>query len=148
MIKDKKHIIETIKKCLRSKFETYKPETENMPFHYRLLGKDRMALFSFIQSLNTTFGISIYEPLAKELAKTKFISVETQYYLGQTITEEAQNQIQEILNDLSMGKEVDKLAETEKIRKVAQKGKINKIKLVKADLFLVSKTEEKFIFLI
>lgn len=146
MIKDKKHIIETIKKCLRSKFETYKPETENMPFHYRLLGKDRMALFSFIQSLNTTFGISIYEPLAKELAKTKFISVETQCYLGQTITEEAQNQIQEILNDLSMGKEVDKLAETEKIRKVAQKGKINKIKLVKADLFLVSKTGEIYLF--
>ncbi|MDR0411845.1 MAG: TdeIII family type II restriction endonuclease, partial [Treponema sp.] len=27
-----------------------------MPFHYRLLGRDRMALFSFIQSLNTTFG--------------------------------------------------------------------------------------------
>lgn len=146
MIKDKKHIIETIKKCLRSKFETYKPETENMPFHYRLLGKDQMALFSFIQSLNATFGISIYEPVAKELAKTKFISVETQYYLGQTITEEAQNKIQEILNDLSMGKEVDKLQETEKIRKVAQKGKINKIKLVKADLFLVSKTGEIYLF--
>lgn len=47
----KKHIVDTIKICLREKFQNYKPETENMPFHYSLLGKDRMALFSFIQSL-------------------------------------------------------------------------------------------------
>ena len=63
--KYKDHIVETIKICLRTKFQNYKPETENMPFHYRLLGKDRMALFSFIQSLNTTFGTSIYRPFAK-----------------------------------------------------------------------------------
>ncbi|MCG2813781.1 MAG: TdeIII family type II restriction endonuclease, partial [Thermodesulfovibrionales bacterium] len=67
--KQKEHIAETLKVCLREKFQNYKPETANMPFHYRLLGKDRMALFSFIQSLNTTFGTSIYEPVAKELAK-------------------------------------------------------------------------------
>lgn len=35
-----------------------------MPFHTRLLGKDRMALFSFIHSLNTNFGTSIFEPVA------------------------------------------------------------------------------------
>ncbi len=32
-----------------------------MPFHYRLLGKDRMALYSFIHSLNTAFGNSIFD---------------------------------------------------------------------------------------
>lgn len=54
-------IKEKIKDCIRDKFQSYKRETDNMPFHYRLLGKDRMALFSFIHSVNTTFGISIYE---------------------------------------------------------------------------------------
>jgi hypothetical protein len=54
-----KKIENTIKQCIRNKFLTYKPETNHMPFHYRLLGRDRMALFSFIQSLNTTFGTSI-----------------------------------------------------------------------------------------
>ena len=49
----------TIKVSLRKKFQTYNPETKNMPFHYCLLGRDRMALFSFIHSLNTTFGTSI-----------------------------------------------------------------------------------------
>lgn len=49
---------------MRNKFENYSPESNSMPFHYRLLGKDRMALFSFIHSLNTTFGTPIFEPVA------------------------------------------------------------------------------------
>jgi len=46
----KDYIKEVIINCLRAKFQHYKPESNNMPFHYRLLGKDRMALYSFIQS--------------------------------------------------------------------------------------------------
>jgi type II restriction enzyme len=40
---------------IRNKFTNYKPETSYMPFHTSLLGKDRIALFSFIHSLNTIF---------------------------------------------------------------------------------------------
>jgi type II restriction enzyme len=144
--KHKEQITETIKACLRQKFLNYKPETDNMPFHYRLLGKDRMALFSFIQSLNTTFGISIYEPVAMELAKGFFKEVKTQFELGKIITDQAQKEIQEIMNDLSVGGDVNKAEETERIRKVAQKGNIKKLKSVKVDLFLVSKTDEIFMF--
>lgn len=64
----KLQIQEVIKNCLRSKFKNYKPESNYMPFHHALLGKDRMALFSFIQSLNTTFGSSIFEPVAIALS--------------------------------------------------------------------------------
>jgi hypothetical protein len=142
----KKRIVETIKKCLREKFSSYKPETDNMPFHYRLLGKDRMALFSFIQSLNTTFGISIYEPVAQELARENFKEIYTQYKLGNNITDEAQKEIQSIMNDLSIGGDVDKLSETERIRKLAKKGKVNTLKSVKVDLFLISKNNEVFMF--
>jgi type II restriction enzyme len=144
--KYKTHITDTIKICLRNKFQNYKPETDNMPFHYRLLGKDRMALFSFLQSLNTTFGTSIYEPVAKELAKITFKEVYTQYKLGNIITEGAQNEIQKIMNKLSVGGIVDKESEKEGIRKVAQSGKQNKLKSVKVDLFLVSKRDEIFMF--
>jgi len=146
MIKNKKHIVETIKNCLRNKFQNYKPESENMPFHYRLLGKDRMVLFSFIQSLNTTFGTSIYEPVAKELAQPNFSFVETQYKLSNKITEEAQKEIQRIINDLSMGKNVDKLEEIERIRKVAQSGKVNYLKSTNVDLFLIGKDEKVYMF--
>ena len=131
--------------CVRSS-RSYKPETENMPFHYRLLGKDRMALFSFIQSLNTTFGTSIYEPVAKELAKETFKEVHTQYKLGNIITQDAQNEIQRVMNDLSVGGDVNKAEETERIRKVAQSGKLNTLKSVKVDLFLISKEDEVFMF--
>jgi len=144
--KQLKNVEEVLKTSLRGKFKNYSPETDSMPFHYRLLGKDRMALFSFIQSLNTTFGTSIYEPVAKEIAKTKFKRAETQYILGSKITENAQNEIQKIMNDLSVGGEVDKIVETEKIRKAAQLGKCNKLKSVKVDLFLESKQGEIFMF--
>lgn len=148
MIKDdyKSHIVETIKNCLRRKFNDYTPETKNMPFHYRLLGKDRMALFSFLHSLNTTFGISIYEPVAKELAKGSFKEVYAQHELGNIITQDAQNEIQEIMNDLSVEGEVDKISETERIRKVAQSGVPKRLKSVKVDLFLVSNENEVYMF--
>jgi len=41
---------------IREKLKKYNRETTAMPFHYRLLGKDRMALFSFIHSVNTSLG--------------------------------------------------------------------------------------------
>lgn len=50
------------------------------------------------------------------------------------------------MNDLSIGGDVNKAEETEKIRKVAQKGKANKLKSVKVDLFLISKSDEIFMF--
>jgi type II restriction enzyme len=65
MFLDKEQIIEiekTIEDSIKRKLREYEPETNYMPFHYRLLGKDRMALYSFIHSLNTSFGTSIFEP--------------------------------------------------------------------------------------
>lgn len=146
MIKNKDKIIAVIKFSLEQKFKKYKPESENMPFHFRLLGKDRMALFSFIQSLNTTFGTSIYEPVAKELAKNHFKFVATQYNLGNEITNKAQERIEEIINHLSTGKETNSKEEIELIRKVCQKGKINRLKITRADLFLISFSNEIFLF--
>ena len=52
----KKSIENVLKNSLRHKFQNYNPEPASMPFHTRLLGKDRLALFSFIQSLNTNIG--------------------------------------------------------------------------------------------
>lgn len=61
-----------IKNSLRNKFQNYNPEAAYMPFHTRLLGKDRLALYSFIHSLNTNFGTTIFEPVAKDLALLRF----------------------------------------------------------------------------
>ncbi len=139
-------IEEVIKESIRKKFRNYNPETKNMPFHFRLLGRDRMALFSFIHSLNTTFGTSIFEPVAEALAKVNFVEAKRQYVLGTKISEKAQIEIQHIINELSTGKDPDKIKEIERIRNVANSGKINKLKTIKVDLYLKDKTGNIYLF--
>lgn len=129
------YIEEAIRKCLRDKFLNYKPESSNMPFHYRLLGKDRLALYSFIQSLNTSFGTSIFEPVAVALAETNFTSAKRQYTAGNKISASAYKVIQEIMDDLTIGKSIsNKPNEIKRIRKVAQKGKMQEVKPTKVDI--------------
>ncbi|HOJ24059.1 MAG TPA: TdeIII family type II restriction endonuclease [Bacteroidales bacterium] len=135
-ISQKQNIEEIIINCLRNKFKNYKPESSNMPFHYRLLGRDRMALYSFIQSLNTTFGTSIFEPVAVALAKNKFAKAQSQYFVGDKISESCQKTIQDIINNLTVGTLPNKNKEIELIRESVNTVKINNIKTVKADLFL------------
>ncbi|MCL4511758.1 MAG: TdeIII family type II restriction endonuclease [Bacteroidetes bacterium] len=144
--KEKQRIVETIKTCLRSKFKNYKPESNNMPFHFRLLGKDRMALYSFIQSLNTTFGTSIFEPVAVVLAKSRFKQAVAQYVVGNRISEGCQQSIQTIMNQLTVGNRPNKPKEIEELRKAATKGKTNELRTVKVDLFVESYDGEQFLF--
>jgi type II restriction enzyme len=95
-----------------------------------------MALYSFIQSLNTTFGTSIFEPVAVALAKNKFAKAQSQYFVGDKISESCQKTIQDIINNLTVGTLPNKNKEIELIRESVNTGKINNIKTVKADLFL------------
>jgi len=134
-----KRVENAIKESLRNKFQSYKPETNNMPFHYRLLGRDRMALFSFIHSLNTTFGTSIFEPVAETIASLNFSVAQKQFVVGDTISEQAQTEIQRIMNELTTGKNPSKRDEIARIRKVCIKGSMNKLKTVKVDLFVKSR---------
>ena len=118
-----------------------------MPFHYRLMGKDRMALYSFIQSLNTTFGVSIFEPVAETVARQNFVKASRQYIVGDKISEVAQQEVQNIMDDLSVSSSSpNKPLELERIRKVATKGKFKNVKVVKADLFLEDKTGAFYLF--
>jgi len=103
LTKLQKNNVETVlKNSLRNKFENYNPEPASMPFHTRLLGKDRMALFSFIHSLNTNFGTSIFEPVALALASDSFASASSQQTAGTQISSEAHRVIQNIMDSLSI----------------------------------------------
>lgn len=140
-------IKEKIKDRIRDKFQNYVPETKKMPFHYRLLGKDRMALFSFIQSLNTTFGVSIYEPVAMELASNRFEVVKTQVKPFNEISSEAQKRIQSIMDGLETAdRDPNKQLEIEEIRKVCRTGSFSIVKPTQIDIWL--ETHEKQIFMI
>ncbi len=117
-----------------------------MPFHYRLLGRDRMALFSFIHSLNTSFGTSIFEPVAETLASPNFEFVQKQYVVGNAISEQAQFEIQEIMDELATGKDPNKKEEIERVRKVCNKGKMKKTRTAKIDLFVEGSDGAVYIF--
>ena len=140
-------IKEIIIDCMRTKFLSYKPETTKKPFHYRLLGKDRMAVYSFIHSLNTTFGMSIYEQVAVALARQRFTVAETQVKPFNKIGSEAHQRIQTIMNELiAANREPDKFAEIEEIRGVCRNGTLNEVKLTQVDVWLENHEGELFLF--
>lgn len=141
------NIEEVLKASLRNKFQNHKPEPASMPFHTRLLGKDRLALYSFIHSLNTNFGTSIFEPVGLALARKNFKAANAQVIAGKQISSEAQNIIQKIIDGLITAETTpDKAKEIEMIRKVCQQGTMIKVKPTRIDLMVESKDGEYFLF--
>lgn len=130
-----------LKRSLQQKFQNYNPEPSSMPFHTRLLGKDRLALYSFIHSLNTNFGTSIFEPVAKALAEDSFTIAQSQQVAGSVISSDAQRVIQNIMDNLSTAvSNPNKPDEIEAIRRVCTSGTMQRVKPTKVDLKLVSNT--------
>lgn len=118
-----------------------------MPFHTRLLGKDRMALFSFIHSLNTNFGTSIFEPVALALASTTFRKVKTQAVTGTEISEVAQRVIQDIMDGLTAAHSTpNKAEEIKAIRDVCQKGTMKPVKPTRVDIWLETHDNQYYLF--
>lgn len=140
-------IISTLKIVLKNKFSNYNPEPALMPFHTRLLGKDRLALYQFIHSLNTNFGTTIFEPVAKVLAAENFKTVMSQQTAGLEISAEAHNVIQNIMDSLATAiSNPNKPEEIKAIRKVCQTGQMRKVKLTKVDIKLISKDGTVYLF--
>ncbi|MBK9250214.1 MAG: TdeIII family type II restriction endonuclease [Ignavibacteria bacterium] len=140
--------VETVlKNSLRHKFHNYNPEPASMPFHTRLLGKDRIALFSFIHSLNTNFGTSIFEPVAKALASANFQSATSQQVAGTQISSEAHHVIQKIMDDLSTASTApNKPNEIAGIREVCQRGEMRTVKPTKVDVKVIGHDGTIYLF--
>lgn len=139
-------IEQVLKSSLRYKFQNYNPEPASMPFHTRLLGKDRLALYSFIHSLSTNFGTAIFQPVAVALAEKRFKRVQTQVKAGNVISERAQLEIQKIMDNLTTATTTpNKPEEISAIRKVCQEGRMRKVKPTKIDVLLESKKGELYL---
>jgi len=143
----KLHIQQVITNSLRNKFQNYHPEPASMPFHFRLLGKDRIALYSFIHSLSTNFGTSIFEPVAKSLAELNFANAELQQTAGLHISTETQQVIQNIMDNLTTATTIpNKQEEVRAIRAVCQKGEMKTVKPTKVDLKLIGHDNTIYLF--
>lgn len=133
---------------IRQKLTTYNPETNSMPFHYRLLGKDRMALFSFIHSVNTMLGQSIFEHVGKIIAKPMARRAIDQYReLEGYISSQAVLKIDQIMRDLRAAKrKPDKAKETREVLSVATKGNLGRKLKKRVDLFVETKEGIEYYF--
>ncbi len=141
------NIENVLRNSLRHKFQNYNPEPASMPFHTRLLGKDRMALFSFIHSLNTNFGTSIFEPVALALASSIFASASSHQTAGAKISSEAHRVIQNIMDKLATANlSPNKADEIDSIRKVCRQGEMKIVKLTKVDIKLVAHDGTIYLF--
>lgn len=146
--KEQKNNIEKVLKIsLRNKFESHNTEPASMPFHTRLLGKDRLALYSFIHSLNTNFGTTIFEPVALALAKPRFKNVKSHINPGDSISSQAQVEIQKIIDGLTTASIIpNKEEEIKKLRRVAQEGEMRGVRLTKVDIMVESYDGKIFYF--
>lgn|SRR5574341_1363376 len=141
-------ISDLLTRQIRRKLTEYDPEPHVMPFHTRLLGQDRMALFSFIQSINTTLGTSVFEQTAVIIARPHFKQAKSQYKeFNNTISAKAQRAVQSLMDDLRTARIApDKAAEVKHILAVAQSGKMKKIKRPRIDVFLESQDGTEYYF--
>ncbi len=141
-----KSVEDTIRQSLKRRFETYNPEPAVMPFHTRLLGKDRLALYAFIHSLNTNFGTTIFEPVAVALASSRFKVAKLQTKSGNQLSENAQYEIQKIMDGLTTANDKpNKVKEIEIIRNVCKIGEVRKVKPTKVDVYLEDKEGEIYL---
>lgn len=122
---------------IRKKLDRYDPETKYMPFHYRLLGKDQYAMFSFIHSINTTFGMSIFEQVAEILANGAGYVAERQFKLYGEIDSTTEKLISDIHYELRKGNRRPSIkAEIKAIRNSIKKGKAKKDPDSAVDLYV------------
>ncbi len=144
-IKTKKEIAELLTAIVQGKLREYKSETGYMPFHYRLLGKDRYAMFSFIQSMNTTFGMSIWEQAAVILSRGAGYQSERQYKLLGEIDKDTEKLINDIHYKLRKGEiPADKVREVSLIQNKIKPGQAKLDPDSVVDLFIKAGKQENY----
>jgi hypothetical protein len=116
-----------------------------MPFLVKLMqDSEKVASYSFIHSLATILGQSVYEKVAKIIAEPHFDKAETGYDVEGEITNEQNTIISKILQEIkSKTRKTNKEQEIKEILK-ANSNNGRKIK-VRADLFLKKGDDEYYI---
>lgn len=97
----KQKIIVLLEKKIEEKLKRYARETSSMPFLTRLVqDSEKVAAYSFVHSIATTLGMSIYEDVSKIIAEESATECFTKYDLGGVISKEQKSVIDEIIRKL------------------------------------------------
>ena len=126
---------------ISEKLQNYSAETEYKPFFEAIFNKETIALASIMQSLYTSFGMSIYEQMAIILSRGAGYGAQSQYDLLGSIDKETESLITQICND--RGRKPNKIEEIELIRKSIRPGSPKRDVEGRVDIFIVNKKQEE-----
>lgn len=94
-------IKELLSTKITNKLKKYARETSSMPFLVKLMqDKEKVASYSFILSLATTLGMSVYEDVSRIIAAENSDECFTQYGTGGVISKKQKSIIDNILREL------------------------------------------------
>ncbi|MDX9703893.1 MAG: TdeIII family type II restriction endonuclease [Candidatus Auribacterota bacterium] len=100
----KRQIKDLLSKKISAKLQSYGRETISMPFLARLIqDNEKIAAYSFIHSLATTLGMSIYEDVSVIIASKNSKECFRNYGVGGAISKEQKSVIDKIIKELRNG---------------------------------------------
>lgn len=97
----KEKIRQLLSRKIKDKLRTYLRESTSMPFLTRLIqDSEKVASYSFIHSIATTLGMSIYEDVSKIIAEDNSEEVFTKMDLGGILSQDQKSVIANIVRGL------------------------------------------------
>ncbi len=142
----KQQIKELLIRKLEFKLKKYGRESSAMPFLSRLIqDNEKIAAYSFIHSIATTLGMSIYEEVSVIIGKQNSEIIFRNYGVGGVISKKQKTAISKIINELrNKERTANSKKEIEEILKAdSSSGKYQKSGNI-ADLYLVRNGIEHF----
>jgi hypothetical protein len=141
----KKEIKQLLRKKLDEKLVKYERESSSMPFLVKIMQEpSQVAAYSFIHSLSTTLGQSVYEEMAKIVASSHFDTVKTGHDVTGYLSNEENLVITQIMHEYKdKARKANKITETNEI--LAVKSTNGNPHTIRADLFLTKGDEEYYI---
>jgi hypothetical protein len=100
----KTKISNLLERKIEDKLRRYARETSSMPFLTRLIqDSEKVAAYSFIHSIATTLGMSIYEDVSKIIVEDSSEECFTKYDVGGVISKDQKSMIDDIVRKLRNG---------------------------------------------
>lgn len=120
----KEKIVALLERKIEDKLRRYARETSSMPFLARLIqDNEKVAAYSFIHSVATTLGMSIYEYVSVILAESTADECFRNYDVGGVLSREQKSVIDDIVRKLRNGeKKVNSSQEIKLVLGVSAKG--------------------------
>lgn len=119
----KEEIKNLLRRMIKNKLQRYARETTSMPFLTKLMqDEQKVASYSFIHSISTSLGMSVYEDVSLIIAKPHAESAAKKVNMGGTISAEQKSVIAGIVMELVNGtRKVNKDDEIKEVLKASAK---------------------------